>query len=87
MWAPVEFNLNQFCWVEICWITDGPGNGYWQAYRPAQQILGLDITAVDYNTVTKTWEALKIPDMTPSRPTSTPQASFKLCDHHCNLSH
>ena len=26
VWTSVEFNLNQFCWVKICWIIDGPGD-------------------------------------------------------------
>ena len=70
MCKPVEFNSNQFCWVEICWITDGPGDDYWQALRPAQSVLGLNITEANYNAVAEPRRAPQILDTTPSIPMS-----------------
>ena len=71
-WVPVEFNSARLCWVEIVWANNGPGDGYWQAFRPAPTEFGLDIFESDLHTAAAPREVPQIPDTTPSHPSSPP---------------
>ena len=73
LWVPVEFNSATLCWTEIVWVHNGPGDGYWQAFRPAPPELGLDIFESNFQAVVAPQEVPQIPDTTPSRP-SSPQS-------------
>jgi hypothetical protein len=44
VWYPVEFNSEHICWVEVHWVEQVKGKGYWQAFFIAGEDLGLDIT-------------------------------------------
>ena len=69
-WVPVEFNTARVCWTEIVWVTNGPGDGYWQAIRPIPAEFGLDIFESDFQAATAPRTVPQIPDTTPSRPSS-----------------
>ena len=71
-WVPVEFNTARLCWTEIVWVTNGPGDGYWQAIRPTPAEFGLDIFESNFQAATAPREVPQIPDTTPSRPSSPP---------------
>ena len=71
-WIPVEFNSATLCWTEIVWVHNGPGDGHWQAFRPAPPELGLDIFKSDFHAVVAPREVPQIPDTTPSCPSSPP---------------
>ena len=71
-WVPVEFNSARLVWVEIVWVTNGPGDGYWQAIRPTPEEFGLDIYESDFHAAAAPREVPQIPDTTPSRPSSPP---------------
>ena len=79
-WTPVEFNPARLCWVEIVWLHNGPGDGYWQAVRPAPAEFGLDIFESDFVSAAAPREAPQITDTTPSRPASP--ASRIVTDRH-----
>src|ERR1700677_34617 len=47
LFIPVEFDFDNVCWVEIRWITEPETSvvaDHWQAFQPAREELGLDIT-------------------------------------------
>src|SRR6202453_5030941 len=47
LFIPVEFDFDNVCWVEIRWITEPDTSviaDHWQAFQPAREELGLDIT-------------------------------------------
>ena len=47
LFIPVEFDFDNVCWVEIRWITEPETSvvaDHWQAFQPAKEELGLDIT-------------------------------------------
>ena len=71
-WVPVEFNTARLCWTEIVWVTNGPGDGYWQAIRPTPAEFGLDIFESDFQAAAAPRAVPQIPDTTPSRPSSPP---------------
>ena len=71
-WIPVEFNSARLCWTEIVWLHHGPGEGNWQAIRPAPPELGLDIFESDFHAAAAPREVPQILDTTPSRPSSPP---------------
>ena len=71
-WVPVEFNSAHLCWTEIVWLHNGPGDRYWQAFRPAPPELGLDIFESNFHAAAAPREVPQIPDTTPSRPLSPP---------------
>ena len=72
LWTPVEFNSARLCWVEIVWLHNGPGDGYWQAVRPAPTEFGLNIFESDFTAAAAPREAPQITDTTPSQPPSPP---------------
>ena len=71
-WVPVEFNPARLCWTEIVWVTNGPGDGHWQAIRPTPAEFGLDIFESDFQSAAAPREVPQIPDTTPSHPSSPP---------------
>src|ERR1700677_4120812 len=50
LFIPVEFDSENYCWVEICWITEPETSikaDHWLAFQPAREELGLDITVAE----------------------------------------
>src|SRR6202453_4194039 len=50
LFIPVEFDSDNYCWVEIRWITEPETSieaDHWLAFQPAKEELGLDITIAE----------------------------------------
>src|SRR6202453_501620 len=50
LFIPVEFDSENYCWVEIRWITEPETSieaDHWLAFQPAREELGLDITVAE----------------------------------------
>jgi hypothetical protein len=46
-WFPIEFYEEHVCWVEVRLQEPAGSEAYWQAFRIAEEDLGVDITQVD----------------------------------------
>ena len=50
LFIPVEFDSDNYCWVEVRWITELESSikaDHWLAFQPAKEELGLDITVAE----------------------------------------
>ena len=93
-YIPVEFDLDHFCWVEICWITEPETSieaDHWEVFQPAREELGLDITVAERNqhiaNEPSTPGSPRIPLQTSTPPTriSSPTNSTSSRPSHINL--